>query len=233
MAAADQGARTTRRRGEELAAAIRAAVRDELAERGYPNLTFEGVAKRARTSKPVVYRRYSSRAHMVMDAWTHDPPADTLTSSAGTLREDLLALGRAFSDRFEAFGVDTVRSLLAEVSPQEAERLADLTTAWVPARLAAILDAARDRGEVGPGALSPRVQSLPLILARHELLQNDSLNEATLVDIMDSVCLPLFTLGARRDSLPAGQHRRGTSADDGRAVDDRTSPAQDRCRTGR
>lgn len=196
----DPKTKTTRRRGEELAQAIRAAVRDELAERGYPNLTFEGVAKRAQTSKPVLYRRYTSRAHMVIDAWTHDPPTETLPPGRGALREDLLALGRAFSRRFEAFGVETVRGLLAEVSPQEAENLADITTAWVPTRLHAIFDAARDRGEIGPGALPPRVQSLPLVLARHELLQHGSLDEATLVDLVDNVCLPLLTIDARQES---------------------------------
>lgn len=188
--------KTTRRRGEELDRAIRAAISDELAERGYANLTFEGVAKRARTSKPVLYRRYTSRAHMVIDAWTHNPPADAPTSSAGALRDELLALGRSFSNRFEALGIDTVRGLLAEVTPQDAEQLADVTTAWIPTRLAAILDAARSRGEVGPEALPPRVQSLPLVLARHELLQGGSLDEDTFADILDTVCLPLFTIGA-------------------------------------
>lgn len=205
MKAEDQSPKVTRRRGQELAEAIRAAVRDELAERGYLNLTFEGVAKKAKTSKPVLYRRYTSRAHMVIDSWTHDPPADLIPLNTGTLREDLLALGRAFSERFKAFGIDTVRSLLAEVSPREAEHLTDLTTAWVPAQLAAIFDAARERGEIGPGALSPRVQSLPLILARHELLQSDSLSEETLVDIIDSVCLPLLTIDAPRESSSSVQ----------------------------
>lgn len=199
MAAENQAIRT-RRRGEELAEAIRAAVLDELAERGYPNLTFEGVAKRAQTSKPVLYRRYTSRAHMVIDAWTQDPPIDALPSGMGALREDLLALGRVFSRRFEALGIETVRGLLADVSPQEAESLADITTAWVPTQLTVVLDAARERGEIGPEALPPRVQTLPVVLARHELLQNGSLDEATLVEIVDTVCLPLLTAGARSAS---------------------------------
>jgi len=196
MASDDQGAKATRRRGEELAEAIRAAVREELADRGYANLTFEGVAKRAQTSKPVLYRRYTSRAHMVIDTWTHESPGGTPPADTGSLREDLLALGRAFSDRFEAFGIETVRGLLADVSPQEAERLADITTAWVPTRLTAILDAARERGEIGPQPLPPRVEGLPLILARHELLQNGPLDEATVADIVDSICLPLLTMTA-------------------------------------
>lgn len=200
MTANDRGPKATRRRGEELAHAIRAAVRDELAARGYSNLTFEGVAKRAQTSKPVLYRRYTSRAHMVIDSWTHDPPDDALPSITGPLREDLLALGRAFSRRFEAFGIETVRGLLAEVTPQEAEHLADITTAWAPTRLAAILDAARDRGEIGPETLSPRVQNLPLVLARHELLQSGNLDTDTLTDIIDAVCLPLLTGRTPRES---------------------------------
>lgn len=198
--AGDEDTKTTRRRGEELDQAIRTAVSEELAERGYANLTFEGVAKRAQTSKPVIYRRYNSRAHMVIDAWAHTPPTDAAPSSTGTLREELLALGRAFSNRFEVLGIETVRGLLAEVTPHDAEYLADVTTAWIPTRLAVILDAARDRGEIGPEALPPRVQSLPLVLARHELLQGGTLNEATFADILDTVCLPLLTIGALQES---------------------------------
>lgn len=189
-----------RRRGAELAEAIRTAIREELAERGYAGLTFEGVAKAAQTSKPVLYRRYRSRAHMVIDAWAHDSAVDPSPSSTGTLRDDLLALGRAFSARFETLGIDTVRGLLAEVSPQEAEHLAEITTAWVPTRLATILRAARERGEIGPRPLPPRVQTLPLVLARHEILLNGTLDDATMTDMVDTICLPLLTAGALHES---------------------------------
>lgn len=198
--AIEKDIKTTRRRGKELAEAIRAAVRDELAERGYSNLTFEGVAKRAQTSKPVLYRRYDSRAHMVIDAWAHNAPADELPSVTGNLREDLIALGRAFSDRFESFGIDTVRGLLAEVTPHEAENLADITTAWVPTHLAKIYDAARESGEISREPLPARVKSLPLVLARHELLQDGILDEAVFADMIDTVCLPLLTGRAQRES---------------------------------
>ena len=55
-----------RRRDEELLGGIRQAVRDELRDHGYPGVTFEGVARRAGTSKPVLYRRFDSRAEMVL-----------------------------------------------------------------------------------------------------------------------------------------------------------------------
>lgn len=189
-----------RRRGEELAEAIRTAIRGELAARGYADLTFEGVAKRAQTSKPVLYRRYESRAHMVIDAWAHDSAVAPSPSNTGTLREDLLTLARAFSARFETLGIDTLRGLLAEVSPQKAEHLAEITTAWVPTRLATILREARERGEIGPDPLPPRVQTLPLVLARYELLLNGTLDDATITELVDTVCLPLLTAGALNKS---------------------------------
>ena len=49
--------RATRRSGEELREAILDAVLCELFDRGYAGLTFDGVAHRAHTSKPVIYRR--------------------------------------------------------------------------------------------------------------------------------------------------------------------------------
>ncbi len=67
-AEASQADGGTRRRDETLISAIRDATYAELEEHGYSGVTFEGVASRAKTSKPVLYRRYRSRAHMVTDA---------------------------------------------------------------------------------------------------------------------------------------------------------------------
>ncbi|MGK2867874.1 MAG: helix-turn-helix domain-containing protein, partial [Mycobacterium sp.] len=48
-----------RRRGDELETAIRAAVMTLLTEHGPAAVTMEAVAATARTSKPVLYRRWS------------------------------------------------------------------------------------------------------------------------------------------------------------------------------
>jgi AcrR family transcriptional regulator len=187
-----------RRGGEELDEAIRKAVREELAERGYAGLTFEGVARTARTSKPVIYRRYSSRALMVVDAWIRDAPADLPTQTTGSLREDLLALGRAFVIRFEQIGLETLRGLMAEVDEDLLPHLDQTATAAAQEILGAAIDAARRRGEIGPAPLPPRVLQLPLVLVRYELLFQGHIDDAALTDMVDTVCLPLLTAGAGR-----------------------------------
>ena len=64
--------------------------------------------------------------------------------------------------------------------------------------LDAVLEAARERGEIPPGPLPERVAGLPIVLVRNELLFNGEgdgavLDEGTLDDIIDTICLPLFT----------------------------------------
>ena len=81
-----------RRRDDVLMSAIRKATRDELTDHGYSGVTFEGVARRAKTSKPVLYRRYPSRAHMVVDALLAVPSQPIPASPTPSLRDHLLTL---------------------------------------------------------------------------------------------------------------------------------------------
>jgi AcrR family transcriptional regulator len=66
-----------------LEAAIVEAARQELAEAGYVNFSIERLAARAGTSKPVIYRRWPTRARLVYAAaFGRRPhaPATALTS---------------------------------------------------------------------------------------------------------------------------------------------------------
>ena len=61
-----------KRAGRSLQPAVTDAVRDavlvELAAVGYGKLTMDGVARRARSSKPTLYRRWASKQDMVIDS---------------------------------------------------------------------------------------------------------------------------------------------------------------------
>ena len=85
--------RPTRRRGAELESAILDAAWEQLIAEGYEHFTVDTVAARARTSKPVLYRRWKTREDMLRATVRHrgaaDPPA---IPDTGTLRGDLLAL---------------------------------------------------------------------------------------------------------------------------------------------
>jgi AcrR family transcriptional regulator len=58
----------TRRRGAALEATLLDSAWTELVSVGYMNLTMEGVAARARTSRQVLYRRWPNRAQLILAA---------------------------------------------------------------------------------------------------------------------------------------------------------------------
>src|SRR4051794_20026628 len=87
-----------RRRGAMLEDAIVDAAWDELRAVGYANLTMEGVAARAKTSRAVLYRRWRGRPELVLAAKrAHAPLLSGLTPDTGSLREDVLVLMRRMS----------------------------------------------------------------------------------------------------------------------------------------
>src|SRR5215467_4565735 len=81
----------SRRRGQDLEKAIFKATLWELAEYGYGGITMEGVANRAHTGKAALYRRWSSKDDLIVDALDselsikRDEPPDT-----GSVRDDML-----------------------------------------------------------------------------------------------------------------------------------------------
>src|ERR1700726_2599355 len=57
-----------RRRDESRDPEILRAALDVLAETGYERMTMDAVAARARTGKATIYRRWASKAQLVVDA---------------------------------------------------------------------------------------------------------------------------------------------------------------------
>jgi AcrR family transcriptional regulator len=57
-----------RPRDPQIDAAVRKATISVLSESGYGGFTLEDVARRAGTTKPAIYRRWSSRQRLMLDA---------------------------------------------------------------------------------------------------------------------------------------------------------------------
>lgn len=189
-----------RRRGQALEDAILAAAWDELEERGYSSLTFEAVAKRLGTSRPVLYRRWSSRAELALAAIArHARLNPIIVPDLGNLRDELYLLLRRCSDReppklvrliFE-MGEDlegagsSFTSIRSKIGPNPAQE---------------ILDRAVARGEIDPRRLTPRIMRLPTDLARHEMMATlEPLSDSAIEEIVDGIFLPLVARdGARR-----------------------------------
>lgn len=182
-----------RRRDATLKSAIHSAIRAELAESGYDGVTFDKVAKKAKTSRSVIYRRYRSRAHMVTDALPslHWP---SKWHSSGSLRQDLLVIFGSILERFNSVGVDTYRRLGAEADDELFEESTALIGELVAGTIHLALADARDRGEIG-GAPIPETAEMTLFaLVRNDLFfTRQPVDDERLSALIDEVYLPLIS----------------------------------------
>jgi len=184
----------TRRRGAALEEALLDAAWDELQEAGYADLTIEAVADRAGTSRAVLYRRWHSRAELVIVAMRrHRPMLSGEVPDTGSLRGDVLALLTRTSERLTELGADTVYGILGDyfADTELFSAVQDQVLHIGAGVMATILKHAEERGEVRPG-ISPRVASLPTDLFRHELLiRRTPPTRRAIAEIIDEVFLPL------------------------------------------
>ena len=104
------GSKWTPRETELLAATL-----ELLRRHGYDRLTVEAVATHARASKATMYRRWPSKADLVLAAVTEGTRMSVLPPDTGSLRQDLLEFGCAVS-RQCCEHADTMRAVLNEMS---------------------------------------------------------------------------------------------------------------------
>ncbi len=179
-----------------------------LAEVGYEGLTMDLVAARARDGKATVYRRWSSKAEMVLDAVRH-MKADLVDlqrlPDTGTLRDDLLALFRPRSVTETERKMRAMAGLATLLSqdPASAEAGHSATAApWVEANRVLIRRAIA-RGEASSGAdVETLAQIIPSMAAYRALVQRRPFERAFLVGLLDGVLLPALGI-ARRNPSPS------------------------------
>jgi AcrR family transcriptional regulator len=138
--------------------AVLAATRELLVRDGYLRLTIAGIAEAAGTTKPAIYRRWPTKAHLVHEAVF--PARSEEVGSDGTLRDDVRALLRAGLD---LLGGPAARAalpgLLAETAADSAlaaevlGRAAGGTFAWLERRLAAGVAAGDVRPDVSAASV--------------------------------------------------------------------------------
>lgn len=185
--------RTTRRgrpRDPAINDAILTATRDLLLDVGYAGLSMEAVAARARISKPTLYLRYPSKGVLVFEAVFGRTKAFALPDTGDLLSD----LREAYAWAVEEFAAAEARAalpgILAEASAsQELGRLARSTVIEPEyARVHALLDRARSRGEVRSDVdLTLVIDAfLGTALARSTILANplDHAAGARLVDLL-------------------------------------------------
>ncbi|MEU6968813.1 TetR/AcrR family transcriptional regulator [Kitasatospora aureofaciens] len=185
-----------RRRGDELEAAILDAVWAELVEHGYGRLTMDGIAARARTSKPVLYRRWPNRVELVMAALGRNAPDYQDPPDTGELRTDLLVFLRGLLHRFDDLPVDAVHGFLVDLMRDpELRRVfrAALTDGGPVEALSVMMHRAAERGEINAARLTPRVVALPLDLLRDTFMVGGEVaSDQVVAEVLDEIVLPLL-----------------------------------------
>src|SRR3984957_7779900 len=88
--------RRGRPRSEQADRAILAAAAQILAERGLSGMSIEEVAARSGVGKTTIYRRWTSRGTLALDAFLAEFQGQQPLPDTGTLRGDLLAALRAW-----------------------------------------------------------------------------------------------------------------------------------------
>ena len=191
--------RQTRRRGAELERAILDAAWEQLTAEGYEHFTIDTVAARARTSKPVLYRRWKTREDLLRATVRHRGAADSPPSpDTGTLRGDLLALlTRANTNRNPMAAL--LSSMLGSYYNQAGPTPAELRDEFMGQRGSAVekvVNRAVERGEIDPARLTPRIIDLPFALFRQEMMMTlKPVPDHVLRQIVDDIFIPLVTTG--------------------------------------
>ncbi|MCI3945736.1 TetR/AcrR family transcriptional regulator [Pseudomonas syringae] len=185
-----------RRRDPGRDAAILDAAIEVLAESGYDGMTMDMVSSRAKAGKATVYRRWNSKAELILEAVTHLKRSQVDLQhlpDTGTLRGDLLALFKPQSVE-EAEHKMRVMAGLASVllqNPQLAEAGdAAIVQPWaVVNRL--LMNRALERGEISENAdINALSQVLPSMAAYRALIQRKPFDLVFLTALIDGVLLP-------------------------------------------
>jgi AcrR family transcriptional regulator len=129
------------------------AADDLLVERGYAGVTIEGIAARAGVAKQTVYRWWSSKVDVLLDAFIEDMAEDLPLPDHGDLGADLrghLAGLAGFLTRSDAGAVFRALIGQAQHDPELAVRLRDDYLGRQRARDRVPLLRAVERGELSP-----------------------------------------------------------------------------------
>jgi len=165
---------------------------------GYRNLSADGVAARAGTSKAVLYRRWRNRAELVLAALRAERPMlSGPVPDTGSLRGDVLALLGRVQQGIEEIGIETLIGLLEELYEDPGVELFMRADKAGEETMAVILAAAERRGELDLARVTPRMATLPVDLVRHEMLVTRApVADGVLVEIVDEIFLPLVRAAA-------------------------------------
>jgi AcrR family transcriptional regulator len=176
------------------------AALDVLAETGYDGMTIDMVAARAKAGKATLYRRWSSKGELVIEAVACMKQIDLGSlPDTGTLRGDFVAMIKPHSIEDSQRKLKIMTGLLAMLSKDP--ELADtaLESIMEP-RVAAnriFLRRAIDRGEIAAGTDIEAIAMLSQAMATYRvMILRKPVDRAFILSVLDGVVMPAVGLSA-------------------------------------
>ena len=173
-----------------------------LQEHGYERLTLDEVASAGRASKATMYRRWPTKAELVLAAFIEGVSQDAVPPDTGTLREDLIAIGDTVCAQAKEHSA-TMRAVLGEVSrnPELNDAMQEQLFDQRRAMMNQVVKRAVDRGEIGADAANSELWDLlPGYLIYRTVIQNRLPTRRTVRTLVDGVIMPSLTRPARAGS---------------------------------
>jgi AcrR family transcriptional regulator len=170
-----------------------------LQEHGYDGLTVDAVVNTARASKATVYRRWPSKAELVLAAFIEGIRQVAVPPETGTLRGDLLRLGELVCQEAREHA-STIRAVLVEVSRNPAlnEVMQHQFVDQRRALIRYVLHQAVDRGEIDASAINDELWDLlPGYLIFRSIIPSRLPTHRTVQALVDEVVIPSLTRPAR------------------------------------
>ena len=166
-----------------------------LQEHGYDRLTLDAVATTAHASKATLYRRWPTKAELVMAAFVEGTRQVAVDPDTGTLRGDLLRLAESICAHVTTHA-GTIRAVLVEVSrsPELDAIMQEQFLDQRKALMAHVLAQAVDRGEIEASAITEDLWDvLPGYLIYRSVLTGRAPSSRTVQDLVDNVLIPSLT----------------------------------------
>ncbi|MEH3154330.1 MAG: TetR/AcrR family transcriptional regulator [Gordonia paraffinivorans] len=184
-------------------AAITDAAIELLIRTGYDRLTMEGVAAEAGVGKATVYRRWTGKAELVIDAMATLKPVGG-TIDTGNLDDDIEQMAAVSCSPQSQRLLQVMASVCSALS-REPDLLEAFRTRFTEpriARLTEILERARRRGELDPHIdVAMAASLLPSLMLHRALTTGRPAGRAYAQQIVTTVLRPVLGLPARPTTL--------------------------------
>ena len=180
-------------RAEAREQAILDAALELVMEVGYDRLSMDALAERAHASKATIYRRWSGKAQVVVEAIRRRKHGQHVVPDTGSLRQDLLETLGGMCLSLDGDGALVTGVMSAMRTDPELSGLMRAQVLDSDSPVDVVIARAVARGELPPGASGTLVNEVaPALVMARLVFRDEPLDEAFTVHLVDDVVLPLL-----------------------------------------